>query len=891
MKYIVALLGDLWDWCYTSIKKHYKSVLLFLLIFWVWKLYEDQLMKCFDIYILPLMSSIEFSAITNAIFTTICIIIICCLFSIYKKRYYIPEGLVAYGIVFICEYAKYRIKGNYVAYSNIVLGLGYTDIFIILFFALIVIVTINKFRRLKNHRNQTENVPSTYILDSPIVTLDEDIFDYGIIAQDVVDRINNMNSQVSCSIGLIAPWGMGKTSFLNILESKLPKEQYITIKFNPRHSYDVKSIQRDFFDVLYSTLSEYDSRFTSSFKKYLKSIDIISDNDIVSRVFNVYKVWNKAIEKKDVNDAIKRIDKRIVVIIDDFDRLVREEILEIFKLIDGNASFTNIIFISAYDKDYVNHMIDLHPKQQQASFSDKFFTIEIPLPPRPYEKIYNYLLTKLSEGTNASTEEKEEYERVLLGNINILENNIKTLRDVKRFLNLFLHSYTKIKEEVLFKDYFLLTIVKLKHISEYNKLYHKDYVHCDILKHSERYTLIDNIECESKDILNMLFGETAQLSYRTINNKSAFHIYFYESVYGCLEIGEMKQILTMPDITEVYKYIENLDDNKYQSFLSYIEYMDILSFPNYSQFERYIDIVMYLISTNKYSFISKGIGYGLIFESTYANINKKYNIQKKEYKKFVLQKLKGKYPYYPHSLVKDIAMAIINDEIHQTIILQHEDILGVACGTLENLIANEPEIKRQHINLLYNCIEQIDSNTHKITLNKDMCRRICTAIKREPQYYFSNFVFLGATSSSPDYNTIACEPFWEQIFESRTAFEQYLDTLNKEHIDNIELIKNFWQLYKNNDYTQIEFSGQGNVQDKIDNNLKKEVRKLERLLEIKKEFEDLERDRLSSSGRNSSFYQHKYNAYLNMFNNIGLHIKLTGELRANITNKLAELSK
>lgn len=51
MKYIGALLRDLWNWCYTSIKKHYKSVLLFLLIFWVWKLYEDQLMKCFDIYV------------------------------------------------------------------------------------------------------------------------------------------------------------------------------------------------------------------------------------------------------------------------------------------------------------------------------------------------------------------------------------------------------------------------------------------------------------------------------------------------------------------------------------------------------------------------------------------------------------------------------------------------------------------------------------------------------------------------------------------------------------------------------------------------------------------------------------------------------------------------
>ena len=33
---------------------------------------------------------------------------------------------------------------------------------------------------------------------------------------------------------------------------------------------------------------------------------------------NIHKIWDKEVEKGEINDAIKHIDKRIIVFIDDF---------------------------------------------------------------------------------------------------------------------------------------------------------------------------------------------------------------------------------------------------------------------------------------------------------------------------------------------------------------------------------------------------------------------------------------------------------------------------------------------------------------------------------------------------------------------------------------------
>lgn len=79
---------------------------------------------------------------------------------------------------------------------------------------------------------------------------------------------------------------------------------------------------------------------------------------------------------------------------------------------------------------------------------------------------------------------------------------------------------------------------------------------------------------------------------------------------------------------------------------------------------------------------------------------------------------------------------------------------------------------------------------------------------------FGRICVLGGVSSNPDYNSIACEPFWEQIFGSADNFETFTNDSALNACDKINLVKNFWRLYKRNEYEQIFFNNMGNVQEK-----------------------------------------------------------------------------
>ena len=59
----------------------------------------------------------------------------------------------------------------------------------------------------------------------------------------------------------------------------------------------------------------------------------------------------------DITKALSKLEEPIVVIIDDIDRLTKIEIREIFKLVRLTASFPNIIYLLAFDRERVEQAL------------------------------------------------------------------------------------------------------------------------------------------------------------------------------------------------------------------------------------------------------------------------------------------------------------------------------------------------------------------------------------------------------------------------------------------------------------------------------------------------------------------------------------------------------
>lgn len=851
------------------------SILLLLYIS-----FEREIIENFDRFIIPVFSIMRFNIITKILF---CIIISIFLFSFFRFKWYKGnEKAYWFSFVIILMYGYYCWYEKLYAPIIFFCFVGYTDVLIgILIFTLFYKLISSIFKKKKNE--EIDDKDTIFLSDTPIISDKKDILDYANDVKQLAEQLKIISSEYSYSVGITSSWGSGKSSYLNMLKNYLSSNKdFIVIDFNPRHSYTPQDIQKDFFSVLQSKLKEYDYRFTYIFKNYLKALSII-ESKFLSSLFELHKIWDVKSEKEKLNDLISQIDKRIVIVIEDFDRLLADEIIEVFKLIDGNASFTNFIFITAYDKKHINKIIGETYSNEEAFFSDKFFTIEVPIPKRPYDKIFNYLIETLTDKLHIRKEEVEKYEIVLANHIEVLKKYLTTLRDVKRFLNLFIRSYQQVEGEVEFRDYFLIRIIQYKNEEEYVKLYKKEYFENEYFT---EFKLKENLNAETKEIIRELFNKDKSLT--SINNHTMFDRYFYNSVYGTLKITEMEKLLDEETtIEDVYSQIKSYSQEViHKDLVPFLEFKNILQFNSKSKLERYLDIIVYIYCSTK----NRGVYLVLlsfIYKKTkneilrlYKDINQDYY-----YDWLILSKLQGsyiknmKYPNYPNLTGSIISESITNQTFRESIIFTKEKLLDISKKALDDLLANDEQVKQLHLELLYSCFSEIKDNVR--VLDEEYCKKIYEAIKKEPKCFLNEFV-------TPLVNGVRAPLFWEDLFKNKEELKKLID---KTDFENKFLVRNFWKLFENNEYKPIEILDKPFTQ-MVNDNLEREIKRLKEIEQIKKEFCIKKNEReTNKQGKSNQFYKGVYMELLNKLKNIDLNITMKDAVKKLIEKEISECDK
>src|SRR5690606_30653251 len=112
-------------------------------------------------------------------------------------------------------------------------------------------------------------------------------------------------------------------------------------------------------------------------------------------------------EKRKINDMMNNLSRKVIMIIDDLDRLHNDEVIEVLRLISNTANFSNIVYIVAYDKEYVEHSIKKLNERTYKNYLDKIFQIESPLPKSESYFIADALLNSLKNSIKA-----EEFEYI-----------------------------------------------------------------------------------------------------------------------------------------------------------------------------------------------------------------------------------------------------------------------------------------------------------------------------------------------------------------------------------------------------------------------------------------------------------------------------------------------
>ncbi|HRE41730.1 MAG TPA: P-loop NTPase fold protein [Ignavibacteria bacterium] len=379
--------------------------------------------------------------------------------------------------------------------------------------------------------------------DKPIFSCNDDLLNRSIISNELANAISSYNHKDSLVIGLYGEWGSGKTSLINLTIENLIKtkenNEFIIINFNPWFYSNTEQLIEYFFKELilriglkdnHSTLTEIAKKiekYSKVFNKieksnipFLKTIAGIS-TDVSNEFKNFIEFKAKEYEfdgvklKEEINTTLERLNNKIIVIIDDIDRLSKSEIKEIFKLVKMIGDFRNMIYILAFDKSIIEKTLFSVQDNDGGKYLEKIIQVPINIPKISTTNLNNYLFKKLNEvlfDLDDNQFNKNYWANVYIKSSFLLKN----LRDINRFINYFRFKYNLLKGEVNIVDLIAITLIEIKYPELFERLKINKNILTGLFQNSTNLILSGYDDGENEKVIkefNSIINETVHSEY------------------------------------------------------------------------------------------------------------------------------------------------------------------------------------------------------------------------------------------------------------------------------------------------------------------------------------------------------------------------------------------
>lgn len=448
------------------------------------------------------------------------------------------EYFFAGAVFVIVLYYRLDLNGEHwnlhELFSSKSISIKYLDMLLV---SISLFFIFNGIRHIRSANAKRE--PNNFLLgDDPVDSKDLDKLDHHAVAVKLKDMLLKEQHDKSISIGLIGPWGNGKSSIIEMVKKNLEnskpfeKNELITVHFLPYLNHSENDIINEFFSSLSSELALYNGKLSNQIIDYASKLtDAYQNKSIGSFLEGQLTNFSKYSANElytSINEMLKVVNKKIVVFIDDLDRLNQKEILQTLKLIRNTANFRNTIFVVAMDKDYVIKRLTEDRNILDTKFVDKFFQLEIYLPLIDSNILKNYFIEELTRPFSPSPSDfKERVYAALNDEALLFDEYIRNFRDAKRAVNQIKFDITLFQEDFSYlnlKDFINFTFFKLKFpdvITQLN-INKGQYLHID--SHNQTYNLTveeDNDPNREIDFAKMLSREEIS----SISHLSKYQIY------------------------------------------------------------------------------------------------------------------------------------------------------------------------------------------------------------------------------------------------------------------------------------------------------------------------------------------------------------------------------
>lgn len=326
--------------------------------------------------------------------------------------------------------------------------------------------------------------------DKPISDFGEDILNREMFSKQLAQAILSYSDTDNFNISLCGKWGCGKTSIINMvieeieLKSKnIAKDKKpIIIMFNPWNYSDRNQLISQFFQTVltnlnadknsdklkkvgdalqkYSSVFEYTS-YIPVVGKYLEPIKAIMSG-FGEQISDIVKEnENLANQKELVIKALEEQDQKLIVVIDDIDRLNNEQIRLIFQLVNSLAGFPNMIYLLSFDKSVVVRALESEQNCNGEEYLEKIIQVPFDVPTAKLSSIHKLFLDKITKIFDEIPYDnfEENYWSSIFNNC--ISPFINSIRDVNRIVNVFRFKYGLMHNETNCIDLLAITTLQV----------------------------------------------------------------------------------------------------------------------------------------------------------------------------------------------------------------------------------------------------------------------------------------------------------------------------------------------------------------------------------------------------------------------------------------------
>ena len=355
-----------------------------------------------------------------------------------------------------------------------------------------------------------------------------DLLNRKIFINYIESLIKNCNPQRSFVFALNGAWGSGKTTILNLVKNKINSDDIIIIDdFDPWKYNDNETMFRGFYDSITKNKNfDFDYSLYKKFYNIYKVLILGNDNILNKLNFDIHFPENdySVDELKNIISSYLTINnKKVVYIIDNIDRLNKEQILTIFKTISTLFDFNNFIYILSFDEKRVNKIFEKELKID-ADYLNKIINSSINLPKTNSDTISKIAvdsIIKLFDYYNITISASEKTR--FLGMFSYLSKKIVDIRELKRFLN-YISAYMQseyLQEQVNIGDFIIIQLLKYLNIELYDTIYKNSifFVSEDTglcTNYTNKYFFSDNFNKFAKEFYNDLLENSKNEEYKNI---------------------------------------------------------------------------------------------------------------------------------------------------------------------------------------------------------------------------------------------------------------------------------------------------------------------------------------------------------------------------------------